>query len=130
MRTVADLLSLAIAAAAGMLFAGLLSACDQGQGTADDGYRFEKQTWEKTEYLTRNVLYPSIEAVQRAAPPEKQLEARLSGIPLAAWGRLIPDASAPGGLICEKHIVDPAIRYMPSQIGHEDVHCMKGEWHS
>lgn len=98
-----------------------LAACDGGVGS--DGYRFDKEEWSKTEYITRNVLYPSVVELRRNAPPETQRD----GHKLAAWSRI--SFNADGTMVCEKHIVDPAVVHAPEWIGHEDIHCIKGRWH-
>lgn len=90
-----------------------------------DGFVYEGDEWLQHEYATRNVYYSSLSELRAYAPKEAQRE----GYELHAWARIVRGDQYFGGMLCEKHILEPSIRYRPEFIGHEDVHCMRGRWH-
>lgn len=107
-----------------MLWLVALAACD-GRQVGSDGYSFDHEEWNRTEYMTRNIMYDSLTELRQSAPKETHARDR----ELMAWSRLILDDEAPGGMICEKHFVDPAKVHAPEWVGHEEVHCIYGRWH-
>lgn len=95
----------------------LLTGCDQSE--AADGYAFEAATISRDRPNIRIVPHRSL-AELRAAAPKGIYDADKAK--LMAWSIIRPDE-------CEMHIVEPAASYQPEWIGHELVHCIRGEWH-
>lgn len=95
-------------------FVLLLGVCAPDQIRYEDGYRLENMKGYADRTITVK-LYPSQEAMQaayRGTPPER----------LAGFSNFNPRT-------CTIHIVDPAVRYKPTIMGHELNHCIYGDWH-
>lgn len=90
--------------------------------SADDGFRFVKEDWERTDMRIRVVVHPSLADLRSAA-----IAAGASmdnGTP-RAWSKVYTNANS----VCEIHIIDPKKDGFRKYVGHELLHCMYGRWH-
>ncbi len=94
-----------------LLFAG----CGQG----NDGYRFERKEFERSQPAITIVKHRSLADLRAAAPAAAKADENRD---LMAWSIIRRDG-------CEVHIVDPAKEWRPEWIGHEVAHCAWGRWH-
>lgn len=102
-------------------FLCVLVGCD-AKPVAKDGYRFEQETFTRTEFPVEIVLLQS----------DRELQAAFTARGIKG---VKPESVAAFAVIrrndprCTIYMVDPKVRYEPEWIGHELVHCIYGEWH-
>lgn len=111
---------------AGALAALLLSSASVAATSSPvgkDGYRFEKQTIDSSQFLVTIVKLNSYKEVNQLwkekggeePPKDKEVKA------FSFW--------SPDGTTCTIYMVDPKIDYEPQYYGHELTHCMYGWFH-
>lgn len=85
-----------------------------------DGYRFEKQDFERTKLTITVVPYDNRKTFEAAARSRGIKEVDL----LMAFATYNPTKPE-----CTVHIIRPSKHYGPQWIGHEFVHCIYGRFH-
>ena len=96
--------------------AALTASCDQPA----DGCRYEGASFERDTVDVHVVTYQS-EHELLAAARERHV--------VVGEGRKLRAFAVIRGDRCIMHIIDPAVSYQPQWIGHEFVHCIRGDWH-
>ena len=95
-----------------------LAGCD----AAPDGYEYERDQFKRDEVTVSVVTYQNVDALREAA---RQFGVSAGdGRELHAFGMVNQT-----GPTCTIHIVEPSRSYQPEWVGHEFVHCIRGQWH-
>jgi hypothetical protein len=108
-----------------LIFAGCDQVPSRQKGT--DGYYFEKETFIRTEFPVKIVLF--------STSKELQVEyTRLAAVSTVVGKPTTKNVVAfavlnKNNTTCTIYMVDPKVRYQPEFIGHEFVHCIYGAWH-
>lgn len=87
---------------------------------AADGFMFRNKEYTDDAPVIRIVEYPSAFALRAAHPGNKSGD-------VDAFSRII--TMTDGRRVCEIHVVDPDVKWMPEILGHEVAHCLYGRWH-
>jgi hypothetical protein len=110
--------------AAGALAPVFMFGCDNPPNkTGKDGYRFEKETFFRSEFPVEVILFPTEQALQ-AAYKTRTKATHSSSKTIAAFAVIRTNNPT-----CTIYMLDPKTNYQPEFIGHELVHCIYGEWH-
>lgn len=101
-------------------FLCVLAGC--GEPPAKDGYRFEQETFTRTEFPVEVVLLKSERELASAFAARN-----IKGVdPKSVAAFAVIRRNDPR---CTIYMLDPKVSYQPEWIGHELVHCIYGEWH-
>lgn len=110
--------------AASALAPVFMFGCDnQPNKVGKDGYKFEKETFLRTEFPVEIILFPTEQALQTA------FKARTGSTHNAAKNVAAFAVIRKADPTCTIYMLDPKTNYQPEFIGHELVHCIYGEWH-
>jgi hypothetical protein len=99
-----------------------LISCDQGPKQSTDGYKFEKETFTRTDIDVKVVLVKD-QTEMNVLLKEKGRKVA-AGNEVAAFATLAVNEPR-----CTIYMIDPKNKYEPEFIGHEFVHCVYGDWH-
>jgi hypothetical protein len=101
-----------------MAFALLLVSC--GPSQSSDGYYFESVDMPNTHRQITIITHPSL--IDFSNEIQKRHIKRDGEV--FGFSVINPIKNS-----CEVHIVDPALRYKPEELGHEITHCLYGNFH-
>lgn len=99
-----------------------LISCDQGPKKSADNYRFEKETFTRTDINVKIVFVK--DQTEMTALLKSKGRTTAAGNEVAAFSTL--SLTEPR---CTIYMLDPKNKYEPEFIGHELVHCIYGDWH-
>lgn len=106
-----------------ILLAALAIASCKPQAAAD-GYDFERGSQRIYSQGISVVIEPSVAALQHDFAQQPQAPMLGADEKLFAFTRLTPQG------VCTIYIVDPAVKYIPEDYGHELIHCVYGNFHA
>lgn len=102
----------------------ILAAC--GPQPGDDGYAFREKEYDRNPVSVSHIFYQSRdELLAEAGRRGVVFEKNRAGRAREAFSVLSVPAAK-----CTIHIIDPAIDWQPTLLGHETAHCFFGRWHA
>lgn len=104
------------------VFLGLmLSPVKAGVVVGSDGYSFQGKEFDRKEFRLYVVTYDDIFT----------LRAKAKEVGFPNYDKIMAfTIPYPGLGICQIHVINPEVYYIPEYIGHELTHCMYGRFHS
>jgi len=96
---------------------------DQTGNTGSDGYRFGEPEYVATEMQIQLLKFDSYTSLREAAEQQGLSDEVTQGI--FGFSVINPDTG-----ICIIHTIDPQVKWVPDELGHETAHCFYGQWHT